>query len=286
MLCVALAAYVVAFAGTYWLSVRTVTGREFADAALRGALLTHSAVADTVDRVLDIVSVASLMGALAVVATIALVRLARVTGLAALGLMLGSNATTWLLKEQLLTRPDLGVDEYTAAANSLPSGHTTAVFSAVAAVLLVVPARLRPLLAVTGGAFTFLTAMATMSAGWHRAGDSVGAFLVVGAWTTTAAIAVVLVADTGQEPHEPPGPATRWFGVLALGALILGFTLVLALDATAGFRDSAVGQTVSLVVGAALVAAALTLVLLLTLRVLDLMQGEAADRTAGAPGIA
>jgi len=83
----------------------------------------------------------------------------------------------------LLTRPDLGLREITPAThNSLPSGHTTAVSSVVVALLVVTPARGRPLVAVTGGAAAVVTALATMSAGWHRAGDSIAAFRVVGAW--------------------------------------------------------------------------------------------------------
>lgn len=281
---VAVAGHVVLLALVYWLAVRTSVGREFGDAALRGALLTHEAVADTVDVVLDIVSVASLMGALAVVATIALVRLARLPGLAAICLMVGANATSWLLEEQLLARPDLGLDEYTPPTlNSMPSGHSTAVFSAVAAVLFVLPHRVRLPAATAGGAFTLLTAVATMSAGWHRAGDSVAAFLVVGAWTAAAAAGVVVVSEPAPEPAMERSSGARWLGAITVGALILGLGLVLALDAVPGFRDSAVGQTFSLLTSDFLVVGALAGVLLVTLRVLELM--EAAVGTSPTPRV-
>lgn len=276
-------AHLVAFVLVYWLTVRTVVGREFGDAALRGALLTQDAVSDTVDAVLDIVSVASLMGALAVVATIALLRLARVLGLAALGLMVAANGSTWLLKEHLLTRPDLGLDEFTPATlNSLPSGHTTAVVSALAAVLLVLPHRLRLVVAGVGGVFSFVTAMATMSAGWHRVGDSVAAALVVGFWTAAAAAAVVSLSESAHPPSEPPASGARWLGAATVGALALGVALALLLTSASGLRDGPVGQTLSLLAGACIVGAAVAGVLLGILRALEVMDtGSASVAGAG-----
>lgn len=263
--------HVLALGLVHWASVRTLVGRTFEDAALRGALLTR--FADTADVLLDIVSVGSLAGALAVVAVIALVRLARVTGLAAIGVMVAANLTTWLLKEVLFERPDLGLDEYTPVTlNSLPSGHSTAVLSAVAAVLIVVPHRLRAPVAGAGGVLTFLTSIATMSAGWHRAGDSVAAYLVVGGWTAVAAAAVVAVSEPETRAVEGPPTGARWIGATTAGTLALGLALVLTLDAAAGFRDSALGQTVALLAAACLVLGTLAGVLLLTLRVLDLME--------------
>jgi membrane-associated phospholipid phosphatase len=272
LLSLVVASYVALLGATYWFSVRTLTGREFGDAALRGAILTQEPVSDSVDLVLDLVSVGSLTGALAVVAMIALVRLARVTGLVAIGVMIAANGTTWLLKEVVLTRPDLGLDEYAPATlNSMPSGHSTAVFSAVAAVLVVLPHRVRLGVAAAGGGFAVLTALATMSAGWHRPADSVAAFLVVGAWVAVAAGGLLkLRGPVMSEELEPPSQGARWLGAFAWGSVTLGAALVLALDAAAGFRDSPIGQTFSLLTGALVVAGAATGVLLVTLRVLEL----------------
>lgn len=126
----------------YVLTVRTTPGRQLGDASLRGALITNSGVVDAVDAILGVVSVATLLGGVAAIALIALVRQRRVPGLTAVGLLIAANASTWLLKTHLLTRPDLGLREITPAThNSLPSGHTAAVFSVVLAVLVVVPAR-------------------------------------------------------------------------------------------------------------------------------------------------
>ncbi len=202
------------FVLVYLVTVRTVRGRLFGDASLRGALLTRSAMANGVDSILNAVSVASLLAAVAVVATVALVRLERVRGLAAIGLLVGANLSTLLLKSYLLDRPDLGLREVSPATlNSLPSGHATAVFSAFAALLFVVPTAWRYPTSLIGLVTAITTALATMSAGWHRAGDSMAAFLLVGVWTVIAAVPV-LIADTSSSDDR------TIFRMASVGALV------------------------------------------------------------------
>ncbi len=263
----------------YWASVRTIQGRVLSDAALQGALQTNGAVSSTVDRVLNGVSVGSLLAAMAVVAFIALLRLRRVQGFAAVGVLVSANVTTLLLKRYVLERPDLGVSEVgPATLNSLPSGHTTAAFSAVGALLLVVPRRLRVPVALLGAAYGAVTGLATMSAGWHRAADAIAALLVVGFWTTVAALAVLLLGPD-QLLDDPVldergvrlRPAVRWPTAAALGCVLLGAVVALLLSATAPLLESdagpwlAFGSGVLGVLGTALGTAAALLV------VLDLM---------------
>lgn len=96
----------------------------------------------------------------------------------AIAIIGGSNITTQVLKD-VLDRPNLGLGVH----NSLPSGHTTVVASAVAALLLVLPAIMRPLMAMIGAAAIGLTGLSTIVAGWHRPADVIAALLVVLAWT-------------------------------------------------------------------------------------------------------
>ncbi len=261
------------FLAVYLLTVRTTPGREVGDASLRGALLTHAGAASAVDGVLGIVSAATLLAGLATIALIALVRLRRVSGLAAAGLLVAANGATRLLKTHLLSRPDLGLSEVTPAThNSLPSGHTTAVFSVVVALMIVVPVALRLPTAVVGGAFAVLTALATMSAGWHRAGDSIAAFFNVGFWAGVAGVAMVLAA--GKAPPEDPaptvaGPWRRRLGRTVLVAAGAGLLLVLTLAISEPLRNSAEGALVAFVAGGLLILAAAMSVLVAELFVLD-----------------
>ncbi len=251
-------AYVVGFAVVYELTVQTLPGRRFGDLSLRGAIVTGSIATGTVDAVLDVVSVAFLLGAMAVVATVALVRLARLQGLAAICIMVTANASSWLLKEVLLSRPDLGLDEIAPATlNSLPSGHSTAVFSAVVALAFVTPTRAQPSVVLAGAGAATATGLATMLAGWHRAGDSVAAFLVVGFWTTVAAAVVMVLRRPRRLASSTVTPAAlRWAAAYAVGAVLLAGILALALDAASLVSDSTAGSLLALLAAVLLVSGA------------------------------
>lgn len=128
------------FAIVYYATVRTEPGRLLGDASLRGALLVNSEFATFVDSLLGLIPLAALLGGIAGIAMIALLRENRVLGVVAVGLVVGASVSTWLLKNVLLSRPDLGLSEVTPAThNSLPSGHVTAVFSVFVALLIVLP---------------------------------------------------------------------------------------------------------------------------------------------------
>ena len=278
------ATFATSFVVVYVVTVRTVRGRLFSDASLRGAILTNSAVSDAVDAVLDVVSVALLAGTLALVATIALVRLDRAHGLAAIGVLVGANVSTWALKEYLLDRPDLGLREVAPATlNSLPSGHTTAVLSSAAALVFVLPRRWRPVILTAGVGLATLVALATMSAGWHRAGDSMAAFLLVGIWTCAAAAAVVLAdpAAVAGESVWVAGPlGVRWVGATAAGLLVLGLTLALVIGSLTTVGESDVGAGAAFVAGALLITGTALAVFIGVVAALDLMDPP----TETAPG--
>jgi membrane-associated phospholipid phosphatase len=233
------AAYLVALSAVYVLTVRTVPGRLVNDAELRGALSTRSAVSDSVNAVLDVVSVGSLAVATVVVVVIALLRLAGRAAVVSIGLLAAANVSTLLLKNYLFSRPDLGLREAAPETlNSLPSGHATAAFSAAAALVLVAPVALRPVAAVIGAAVGALVAVATMSAGWHRAGDALAAFCVVGFWSVVAAWVVWRGSDEsmpGEDRWRAPGRTARiaLVGVVA-GTAVSVLLALLAHDSTSG----------------------------------------------------
>ena len=231
------AAFLVALAGVYVLTVRTVPGRLVSDASLRGALSTQSAFSDSVHAVLDVVSAGSLAVATVSVVVIAMLRLAGRAAVVAIGLLAAANVSTWLLKNYVLSRPDLGLNEAAPATlNSLPSGHATAAFSAAAALVLVVPVALRRVAAVVGASGGALVAVATMSAGWHRAGDALAAFCVVGFWSVVAAW-VVLHRSGHAVPDDRWRPPRRTVAI-ALAGLGVGTAvsvlLALATDSSTG----------------------------------------------------
>ncbi len=263
----------VGFALVYQLTVRTAPGRLLGDASLRGAILANSRITTVVDGILGVVSVASLLAGFAAVAMIALVRLRRDLGIAAVTLLLAANASTWVLKTWLLTRPDLGLPEVTPAThNSLPSGHSTAAFSVVVALLFVVPPRLRQAVAALGAVYGTVTGLATMTAGWHRAGDSLAAFLLVGLLAGLAAILVLVLGE--PEPHVGPGllavlGSRRWWALGSVGLVALGLALAAAMVIVDPLGNSSAAQVLAFVASGLLIPGTAGAVLLAVVVVLE-----------------
>ena len=98
----------------------------------------------------------------------------------ALGAVIGANITTQILKDYILTRPNLGVT--TGAGNSLPSGHTTVAVTLSLALIVVAPQWFRGPSAWFGWAWTSLMSVSVMMEGWHRPSDAITAALIAGAW--------------------------------------------------------------------------------------------------------
>ncbi len=262
------------FALVYVVTVHTVEGRLLGDASLRGALLSNSRVTAVVDRVLNAISVASLLGVVAVVAVIALIRLARLPGLVAIVILAGSNISTLLLKNYVLARPDLGVKEVTPATlNSLPSGHATAAMSAVAALLFVLAPRWRLTAVTVGSCYATVTALATMSAGWHRAGDAITAFLLVGIWSMAAATVLIVFRDGPTTPADREAgagsPFRRRLEATAVIALSLGAVSGIVLTLLSRVRETTVGSATAFVAGGLVIAGTSVAVLLAVLSAVE-----------------
>ena len=157
-----------------------------------------------------------------------------------------SNVTTQLLKEVVLERSQLDV----IAPNSLPSGHTTVVASAVGALLLVSPRALRLLVVVAGAFAVMLTGASTVVAGWHRPADIVAALAVCLAWTAAGAIMV-------GGSHRP----TSGVGLWSLAGAGFALVLLVAIGVRPSYGWSGFGEA-AVVLGAIALATAFTIALM------------------------
>ena len=127
-----------------------------------------------------LVSVPVMVIAGAAVALVAAARRRPTLAGRALGAVVGANITTQILKDYILTRPNLGVT--TGAGNSLPSGHTTVAVTISLALVVVAPKLSRSPSAWLGWAWTALMGVSVMMEGWHRPADVITAVLIAGAW--------------------------------------------------------------------------------------------------------
>ena len=140
----------------------------------------------TVLSLLGRVSIGAVLAVSVVCVVLAIMRGRVRLAAAALMVIVGANLTTQLLKEILLERSALDV----IAPNSLPSGHTTVVASAVGALLLVTPRALRLFLVVAGAFVVAITGASTIVAGWHRPADIMAALAVCLVWTALGSMVV------------------------------------------------------------------------------------------------
>ncbi|PID98312.1 MAG: hypothetical protein CSA82_00350 [Actinobacteria bacterium] len=143
----------------------------------------------------------------------------------AIGVVIGANITTQVLK-WMLVRPDLDVT--TALANSLPSGHVTVAMSIALALLIVAPVGTRGLAAWMGALWSTLMGISVMVMAWHRLSDVLVAVLITGAW------ALLLAPIEERRRHGVTIQRIVRIGTLGafLLALVLSFFALWGVDMT------------------------------------------------------
>jgi membrane-associated phospholipid phosphatase len=155
--------------------------------------------------------------------------------------ILGAGVTTQVLKPLLAFQRDYPPDHFMGPV-AFPSGHTTAVMSLSLALIIVSPARLRPLAGAAAGLLTVATVFGILVLGGHYPSDIVGGFLVATTWACVATAALRLELSPS-------------LGGAALGATILGAAglLVVALRPADALAYASANTT--FVVGALAIAA-------------------------------
>jgi membrane-associated phospholipid phosphatase len=234
-------AHAAALVAVWRFFVRTERGQLVDTIALAGNRIGRDRVDDLADTVLNAVSVASVLVAVAVIAVIALARGRVLLTLAVVGFVAAANVTTQLLKNGLY-RPEFGVDpERASAGNSFPSGHTTIAVSVAIALVLVLPPRVRGVAAVAGAVYAAVAGVATMSLGWHRPSDVIGAVLVTGGWAALAGLLLVVVqGHRARVRGDDARPLAVALLLIVAAALLVGAAG--AFQATVAVTDVAVEE--------------------------------------------
>jgi membrane-associated phospholipid phosphatase len=214
-----LVAAVLGLITTTWIGLYTARGQLYDERAMDVIAGTDSWLNERMIGVLAKVSPVSAGLALLGLLVVALIRGRFRIGIAAGVLVGGANLTTQFLKHFVLIRPDLGQ----GGTNSLPSGHTTLVFSLVLAAVLVSPRSLRWLVALMGSAVATLTGLATVVAGWHRPSDVVAALLVTAAWAALVSAVLAGRGRDGVRGRNGMFPALLGAGLAAIGVISYGF---------------------------------------------------------------
>lgn len=238
-------AAVIALVAVCWVGLNTGKGQRLDQRAMLSLNHNRGPASGPLVDLLHVVSIGWMVVALAAIVVVALLRSRIRLALAAVILVAGANITTQVLKKVVLDRPDLGRGTgHFMVGNSLPSGHTTVVFSLALAAVLVVPRSVRGPMALVAAAAGALTGLATLISGWHRPSDVAAALLVVIAW----AAVVSLIAGT------PRGGLSRrggGFCYAVLGGLLSAGVVLWGPAWTVGDRSAVLVTTVVLAGAAA-----------------------------------
>ena len=213
--------------------VATERGQHADQLALEGAARGQGVLWELAEPVLGVVSNSFIGLSLAAAVVLALIRGRWWLAAQVVILVAGSNLTTQVLKHAVLDRPAL-LDVARADINTLPSGHTTVAASVAAGLLIAVPRRWRPIVAVAGAAYTGATGVSTLIGQWHRPSDVVAAILVVLAWS--AGVCVLSTRSSLDRPVDGREPGTSTAaGLLVLGAVGTGALALGALGSVRGY---------------------------------------------------
>ena len=210
-------------------ALRTGAGQRLDERAMKSVVAGRETEL-TVLSLLGQVSIGAVLAVAAVCVGLAVVRGRVRLAAAALMVIAGANLTTQLLKEVVLERSALDV----IAPNSLPSGHTTVVASAVGALLLVAPRALRLPVVVPGAFAVAMTGASTVVAGWHRPADIVAALAVCLAWTAAGSLVV------GGSHRAAPGVAVGSLAGAGGGLVLLVGIGVRPAYGWSGFGEAAI----------------------------------------------
>lgn len=211
-------------------AVRTSTGQRLDDLAWFGGEGIQGSIAGATSALLHLVSPALIATVMLICLALCAIRRDLPDALGVALVVGGSNLTTQVVKNVILDRPVLNVQN-AVTENSFPSGHTTVLTSLAVAIAISLPRRIRPLgpLVVVGSAVA--SGVSTVAAGWHRPSDALGAYLVVTAWLLLALAVRIALTDgepgTGAEDRGGSLVVERAESAFLLGvAVIAGIAAV------------------------------------------------------------
>jgi len=212
--------------GVYLLFVWTRDGQRWDDAVWYGHTVQDGDYLLAAKGRLRALSLPVIIAASALLCLTAWARWGLRAGVVIGAFLVGTLLSAEVLKHWLLPRPDLhDFDPLEKAHNTLPSGHTTIGAMVAVGFILVMPRRVRGIVAVIAFAFAAQVGGSTLAAGWHRPSDAIAAYLLVG-FATCLVVGLMLRRGSARllGPEEL-GRMRGWSVVVwvvpALGALLL-----------------------------------------------------------------
>jgi membrane-associated phospholipid phosphatase len=158
--------------------------------------------------------------ALLILFAVGVVRRAPARAVAAVAVVVASVVSVELVKHGLARIPHAVPD---GRMPSWPSGHMSVAASVGLALVLAVPAVLRPTAALVGAAYAAGIGLSIVVEGWHYPSDVVGAVFVCGFWAAAAALLLPAAAERARVSVRGVAVALAVVGAgLVLAALVAG----------------------------------------------------------------
>lgn len=201
--------------GVYWLGVLTGRGQRVENRALES-----STYESQWRGLLDLVSARDLAIALVALVVLAVVQRNPRGAIRAVLIIGVANVVAQVLKYGILVRPDFAALD---ARNTFPSGHAVAFSSVLFVLIIIVPARIRVLVAVFASLVLGVVVFQLLGFGWHRLSDVIGGVMITLSAVGLAHL-VVPPRMTDARWRAPFG-----FRVYSIGATVLFAAAAVAL---------------------------------------------------------
>lgn len=201
--------------GVYWLGVLTGRGQRVENRALES-----STYESQWRGLLDLVSARDLAIALVALVILAVVQRNPRGAIRAVLIVGVANVVAQVLKYGILVRPDFAALD---ARNTFPSGHAVAFSSVLFVLIILVPARIRVLVAVFASLVLGVVVFQLLGFGWHRLSDVIGGVMITLSAVGLAHL-VVPPRMTDARWRAPFG-----FRVYSIGATVLFAAAAVAL---------------------------------------------------------
>ena len=220
-----------AFVAVYLLA-QTDTGRRIDDVAVNGGAVIGSRQFGAANHLLNAITTTSLAVIIVALVGVAVARRRPWLALCAAISIGGAVSLAQLMKRTL---PQTDLAHYLDGLR-FPSGHATIALSVGLAAVLIAPATRRRPVAIVAVLFAAAVGICAVAAGWHRASDVAGGFLLATGWT--AAVAAVTLAAS---PHEL-GREHREVHSAGLHRFALALPVVAILIVVAGVGAAIIGH--------------------------------------------
>jgi membrane-associated phospholipid phosphatase len=206
----------------YAFAVRTRWGQRLDAAAVNGRRVLSSHDVHVASRLHASIDIASLTLLGSAILLVALVRGRLRLALGAGTIIVGSVATSEILK-RTLSRPYLGVTDALRHTPTFPSGHTSVAMALGVSAIFVTPRRWRAPVAVLSALFASAMGCSLVATASHRPSDTIGAALVVTGWSAVVA-AVLLRSDPAGSPKRSAlSNFSPWMALGGVALLVASF---------------------------------------------------------------